>query len=184
MAVINMASIIPKINAYAGSAQGKKVIWTATKNIAMKFGASVSKHSPQEAADKFVEIMESTVKGMEGSTLGSTAVSAASNFISGTPFVSTSSGAVAVTIPFTFQGDLHRYSLRPDIYGGIDNIIALLNNGYSASHTVFGNWHGKDTASLKDRDGAGFIQSAVGEFMSKYAKEYNVLSIEIDGAYT
>lgn len=185
MAIIDMASIASKINAYANTSQGKQAINKAIRNVSINFGARATKFSPEEAANKFVEVMLDAVRSAHGSAMGQTAVDAASNFVAGTPSFSTAAnGGTVATIPFTFEGNLHRDSLAPSKYGGVDNIVALLNNGYSANRTVFGSWHGKNIASRKERAGAGFVQSAVRIFMSQYATDYNVIDIKVGDAYT
>lgn len=50
-------------------------------------------------------------------------------------------------IPLFFHGDLHRDSLENDLgYDGIENIVALFNNGYHAKNYVYG-WRNGHTAT-------------------------------------
>ena len=188
MAVINMSSIIPKINAYAESSQGKRQMNKAVKNVVLSVGTKSVKHKPEEIAARFVEVMRGSAQstqgaGSRGGALGESAIEAISSFTAGAPTVSEINGMSVITIPFNFEGNLHRDSLQPDKYGGIDNIVALLNNGYTAGGTVFGKWHGVDIYSLRQRSGSGFIQNAVRQFMDRYASEYNIIDIEISGEY-
>lgn len=76
--------------------------------------------------------------------------------------------------------------------GGIDNIVALLNNGVHASDYVYGRWHGHASRnkkpgdrswpdsvyirSRKDREPLRFMQEAVSEFNRKFGKKYNVIA--------
>ena len=83
-------------------------------------------------------------------------------------------------VDLSFTGDLGRASLYQ---GGISNIIALFNNGYSASAPVYGMWHGKHIKSLTSRPELGFMQNAVDEFNARYAGKYNV-RVVLSGDYS
>lgn len=54
-----------------------------------------------------------------------------------------------------------RPSLIPERYGGVTDMFALFNNGYSASNRVYGMWHGEHIGSLTSREPLHFIQDAV-----------------------
>lgn len=91
-------------------------------------------------------------------------------------------GGKSFQCDLSFIGDLSRMSLRPDIYGGIDNIVALFNNGYEAGGIVRGFWHGKRVKSVPSRSPMQFMQDAVGDFNSIYGKQYNV-QVTLSGNY-
>lgn len=76
-------------------------------------------------------------------------------------------------ITISLGGDLSRQSLDPGSYYGIDNIVALFNNGYSARDYVFGEWHGRETASMIQRPGLHFLETAVDDFNSSYGTKIN-----------
>lgn len=81
-----------------------------------------------------------------------------------------------------FVGDMTRPSLDEAKYGGINDIVALFNNG--VDHTmrpVHGLWHGKETWSRTVIPGTHFIEQAVTDFMGNYASEYNVTNISVEG---
>ena len=188
MAVINMSSIIPKIKAYTETSSGKKQVSQAIQKVIFSVNTKSMKHTPEEIAAKFVSTMQDAVRstqgaGARGGALGESAVAAALGFAAGTAVTSEMGGTTIITIPFNFEGNLHRDSLYSSQYSGVDNIVALLNNGYSAKSTVFGMWHGNKIRSLQERSGAGFIQNAVRQFWDRYASEYNIINIEIDGVY-
>lgn len=104
-----------------------------------------------------------------------------------------------------FGGDLSRNSLDPDTYSeGIDNIIALLNNGYDAQNYVYGYWDDHEPAwtdersgtfdlrsidsaawirSRKNRPPLHFIQQAIDDFNGNYSSEYNVTAVAADIYY-
>lgn len=196
MAVVNMSSLLPKLNAYVESAQGKQDINLAIREMTFSISttrgsggrSSGIRHSPDEIAAKFISTMLESARSAQGASarggvLGSTAIDAISNFVAGTPAVLEAGEMTVITIPFNFEGNLHRDSLCPAKYNGVDNIVALLNNGYSAGATVYGSWHGQDIYSLKQRSGTRFIQTAVRQFWDRYASEYNIINIEISDEY-
>lgn len=95
------------------------------------------------------------------------------------------------SIDIYFETELNRKSLDQDRYPeGIDNIIALLNSGYNASHAVYGMWtnhrgdKSRDMAgepsgifSLPHRGGAHFLEQAKTDFLGNYGSEYNITDI-------
>ena len=99
-------------------------------------------------------------------------------------------------LPIFFGGDLHRDSLENDdtSYDGIDNIVALFNNGYHASDYVYGWWdnHSPSGAALgrslykddyawvrsvKDREALRFIQQTIADFNGNYGADYDVTAV-------
>lgn len=90
-----------------------------------------------------------------------------------------------------FSDPLHRDSLENDLgYDGIDNIVALFNNGYHAKNYVYGWWNkhkptgaalarsipGDDFAwvrSRREREALHFIQDAVDAFNKLYGQQYS-----------
>lgn len=72
--------------------------------------------------------------------------------------------------------------------GGIDDIVLLLNNGYTASHSVYGSWPGHTARgeyihSLASRPGYEFINRAIAKFDS-VKDQYNITSITCEGVNT
>lgn len=89
-------------------------------------------------------------------------------------------------ITFGFYNDtpeLHRDSLMPEKYDGIDNIVALFNNGYNdgtlggRSVYVRGMWHDEMVTAREVFDGYHFIEEAVSEFDRIYGKRYRATVI-------
>ena len=70
------------------------------------------------------------------------------------------------------ESAVYRPSLQPSIYGGVDNIIALFNNGYNAYKSIGGYWHGDYITSLQRREALHFIQNAINDFNTRYGKQY------------
>ena len=90
-----------------------------------------------------------------------------------------------------FDSDYSRPSLYEDGYDGIDNIIALFNNGYVARQSVYGAWDGhKPTGesifhsytaensphipSKIGRPTLEFMQKAVHDFNAEYGEKYKI----------
>ena len=103
-----------------------------------------------------------------------------------------SNGVYRVDLYFT--DDLSRESLYSEQYDGVVNIIALFNNGYLASDTVYGFWDhhdytgewntlrtlpGDDFAYVRSKIGRPalqFMQNAVNDFNTKYNGKYNAVA--------
>lgn len=99
------------------------------------------------------------------------------------PFINADGSA---SIQIYMSDNPHRDSLMPQKYGGVENIVAIFNSGYSADGRVYGTWHGKKIASLEQRQGSFFMQKAVNAFEAKYGSKYDVsvdLSSEYSGAW-
>ena len=194
MATINMDSILAKARQCVNKPSIKnKIETTVDKHIMNDSGGikgrKVTFTGMKEAAIKFIDILKNEISNLEASSnfedgaLGSSAVSALSKLEYGTP---KKVGTNRYEIEVWFSEDLSRPSLSPSLYDGVENIAALLNTGYSASHSVYGIWEGhsdEKIPSLKNRSGAHFIDNAVQNFMASYANEYGVLDIEIDEIY-
>lgn len=102
------------------------------------------------------------------------------------------------TVDLTME-EGHRYRLfRPSLEiasgadkgqrtgDGIDNIVALFNNGYAADGRVFGYWKFHEDlgviGSRTSRKGLQFMQDAVRNFNRKYGAVYNVTAT-LDDVY-
>lgn len=193
MAQINMSSILAKAKNCMNSAQFQNKIEQKT-DAAIMTGRAIStgaEHSiiiggASMAAAKFIEVLQNEIRslgaggGYANGKLGGTAVDALTHLEHGSV---QKIGKNKYLIEVWFADDLHRDSLAPNEYDGVENIAALLNNGYSAGNTVYGIWHGNQTASLTQRDGAHFIESAVHNYMANYASEYGVINIEVADIY-
>lgn len=89
-------------------------------------------------------------------------------------------GSMGIQIYIT--DDPKRPSLYPEKYSGVDNIVAIFNNGYTAGNSVYGKWHDKKIRSLDKRQGSFFMQKAVDAFMAAYG-DYDV-SVDINSDYS
>lgn len=183
MASINMASILAKAQACMGTSKKKTEVSNLVNgvmlgNIRLQSGKGGT-HTPEEAAAKFIEVLQNEINS---SGLSAGAAAAISN-LSHTSAQSIGNNTYVIGV--YFAGDLSRPSLDEAHYGSISNLAALFNNG--VGHTmrpVHGIWHGQETWSRTTIPGAHFIDSAVSSFMGNYAYDYNVLDISVDGVYS
>lgn len=196
MSTINMKSILDKAKACTASAKFQRQIEAKTDEIVLTGGGkglagkAITIGGASMAAAKFIEVLQNEIRDLEASSgfaegkLGRTAVSALEKLEHGSP---RKIGKNKYQIEVWFSGNLHRDSLAPDEYDGIDNIAALLNKGYTANQPVYGVWMGHsgsfNIASLPQRSGAQFIQNAIRNYMANYATEYGVLDIKVDDIY-
>lgn len=202
MSTINMKSILDKAKACTASDKFQKQIEAKTDEVVLTGGGkglagkAITIGGASMAAGKFIEVLQNEIRSLEASSgfadgkLGRTAVSALEKLQHGTPV---KVGKNRYQIDVWFSNDLHRDSLAPDEFAGIDNITALLNNGYKdhgkmmTNNPVYGVWMGHsggfNILALRQRAGAQFIQNAVRDYMANYASEYGVIDIEIDDIY-
>jgi len=101
-----------------------------------------------------------------------------------------------IWIGINFEGDLHRDSLENDEglgYDGIDNIVALFNNGYHAKNYAYGWWNGHHPSNVpvnsikyedyawvrskKEREALRFIQQSIADFNGNYSADYGVTAV-------
>lgn len=193
---INIDSIMSKVSAYAQSSAGKEKM---NKRIQQYVSSGVKQTAAGdkiltedkmwEAVSKFLYVMRVTAAeyGLPESVM---------EHINGLE----SAGQIRKTpdgyeIALYFEGDLHRDSLDNDLgYEGVDNIVALFNNGYHARNYVYGWWEGyKATGdgvlrsgvgtdfawvrSKKEREPLHFIQQAVHDFNANYGADYGVTAV-------
>lgn len=180
MAIIDMQAILVEAQKYMNSTEGQNLIREKVDEIMLgniTFKASSSIHTPEEAADKFIEVL---YKEIESSGLSADAVEALSGIDHGSVY-SLSNGTYQISV--FFAGDRSRPSLEPSRFGGIDYIEELLNYGIKDGHKmrpVHGKWHGKETWSRTVIPGTYFMENARASFLSNYASEYNVVDIVIN----
>lgn len=177
---IDWDSIIEKAN----KSKAIKQYWKERDDYMMKRTRPNNKFNAvpmKYLANKFIREMQREVRSLgvpSGSSvsdgkLGPTAVSAFTDLQRGDP--RWENGEYRISI--SFAGNLHRQSLVPESYDGVENIAALLNSGYNAHHAVRGVWagHGEDPIySRPHRSGAHFIDNAIRNFNTKYSTEYGV----------
>lgn len=192
MASCNWDSVLKKAQAAAKTESVQKKIEGAIDNHILngkKLNAKNTVKPIRDAAMKFAEVLSKEVHSCAGSVpasgqLGRTAISALSSMNISPP---EKTAKYRYQIGVSFSGDMSRDSLDPSYFPeGIDNIAALLNNGYSAKSTVYGVWlnHSPwNIKSLTNRTGAHFIDNAVQSFKTGDAPKYGITDIIIDEIY-
>lgn len=90
-----------------------------------------------------------------------------------------------------FKGDFKRESVAPNKWPeGVDNILVLLNNGYSANNRLWGSWKSKTLGggtqriqTISQREGAQFVQGAISSFQSEFSAKYKISLVWHDAIY-
>lgn len=174
MASINFESIESKANEYLNSKNGRSKLSGKVKDKMTTGGTS---SPPQEAAEKFIEILKETISNDAGG-LASVSGSILPSYSDATKV---EDGVYAIEIDLD-KGVLSRESFYPK-GEYVDNIVALLNKGYEANRSIWGTWHGHRIRSLASRKGSHALEEAKSTFMSLYGDEYGVIDIKIDDIY-
>lgn len=171
--IINMNSINKKINAFLSSPTGQK-------KIAQLAGVKISAIGVEEAnaaAQNMISVLRSTAGGYGLPE----SVAGCFDGLSASAPVKVSDNRYEVSI--SLGGNLARNSLAPSRYGGVNNIVALFNNGYEAGNYVYPEGESKYTRSRKSRSGLHFMQQAVSSFNSSYGAAHNAVAT-LSGKYT
>lgn len=167
-ATLNTASISAKLDAWARSSAGQKVISKKIDEYIDKDvretqagGKVLTVQWVRELAQELCQMIEANAASLPESVRANVASVAPHRPQKGR------GGSIKAEINFESVW-LSRESLIPERYGGIDNIIVLFEKGYHANGQVFGEWHGQRVGSLTEREGLGFIADAVNDFNEKY----------------
>lgn len=199
MAAINMNSIMNKVRAHSLSVSGKlqmKEYINKCRSDGRREtnagGRVITEDDMRTAAGRLIKVLQDSARA---SDLPPSVMQHFYNLDYSEPKRMPDGSTI---IYVYFGGDLHRESLEDGTDGytgeGIDNIIALLNNGAHASNYVYGWWNGHSPSgealtrsmstdgyawvrSKKDREGLHFIQQAVDDFNGNYGADYNVTAI-------
>lgn len=174
-----MSSILDKAIAFTKSGEFKKRLSKIVDDAVagrIVLEGNTSAHSPEEAAGKFISVLNMNIasSGLSG---GAASAIPEPDYL---PPIKIGDGKYMITV--YFSGDASRPSLDESHYGGIDDIVLLFNNG--VGHTmkqVHGEWHGKEAWSKTNITGSHFIENAISDFMGNYATDYGVTSIRADG---
>lgn len=172
--IINTGVIAEKINSYVKSTSGKKKIYEKLQSMD-KENTDIAK----SLAGLLGEYIAYTAEEYE---LPRSVINLVTQIEYSVGTVVKKKNERAVEIGMHFTGDLYRMSLSKEdgrtTGDGIDNIIALFNNGYTARKSVKGIWHGHEELgtinSVKHRDPTNFLQDAINDFINDYAGEYNI----------
>lgn len=209
---INLVSIMAKVNSYAKSNEGRTRTQEYLKGIASKGGHTTASGKNIYNEEKINELIKLYIDILRATARSFDLPDSVMKHIDNMTYSNPQYLKEGCYIGLYFDGDLSRPSLNPDDYGdpgdkdrGVDgksklsNIVALFNNGYDASKTVFGWWEGhsptnesiyrsgvnaKDAwiRSLQSRPALNFIQEATNDFNKMYGKQYDI-TISIDPMY-
>lgn len=196
MASIDFSRILDKAKKYTETGKFKKekdkiVTGALLGKITLGAGSNLRDNieNASSAADKFIVVLRNEIGNHIGSDYSKGQFSElARDVLDDITHSAPYSDGDKVYVDIMFTDDRHRDSLDPS-YEGIDNIIALLNNGYNANGAVFGDWidhnnvEHEDTWSVRRRGGAHFIEQAVTDFWGNYATDYNVIDIKVAEEY-
>lgn len=188
MAFINAKNIENKLRAYSKTSAGRAKMKKSNERASLKTLSNL--------AQELIDMIKTTASSFD------LAPSVMAHFNSLT-YVIQDLGDGQYECDIYFTDDLSRESLEDDIYpgDGIQNIVALFNNGYVASSPKYGWWNGHRRTSVdvlttgsdirirgtQARPSLHFMQKAIKEFESKYSQKYGLIVIlneeEYDGNY-
>lgn len=174
---LDMGSVLAKAQAAITSGAAKSRYKATVKNIVTngaKLSSGETVHAPDEAAEKFIEVMQKNINSSGLSAGAQSAISSLAYTVSG----SADDGEFQIGV--YFNGNLSRPSLSPK-YGGISDLAELFDQG--VDHTmnpVYGYWNGQWVRSRTTIPGAHFMDAGAGEFMGSYADEYHVRRLTIN----
>lgn len=197
--MISESAIMGKLQAYANTSVGKKCMKDCIQS-ARDSGRPLASGDKVVGKKQMLE-MANALAGMIKKRLPASIAEVGETLTVSNP-VRRPDGSYEVILSFDANA-LHRDSLENDHggYDGIDNIVALFNNGYQAKNYWYGWWDGhkptrealgrsmtgyEDYAwvrSKKEREALQFMQAAEAEFNSIYGEKCNV-TVELGSKYT
>lgn len=187
---ISASGVMDKVSAYAKTTEGQKRMRDKiqsyingsdphVKSTGKTYGGGVimTEKEMMAAAKDLIAMLRASAAS---AGLPASVMEHVESFAFTKPFVAPD-GSASIQIYMT--DNPYRESLMPQKYGGVDNIVAIFNNGYTASDRVYGKSHDKKIVSLDKRQGSFFMQKAVDEFMAKYSASYDV-SVDLNPQYS
>lgn len=172
----NISGIVQKAMAYMDSPKMREKVKKHIDSVMIGIRVAPSGiHTPEEAAQKFIHVLENTINS---SGLSENAKSAILHLDYGKPQI-LRDGSYQIRVFFT--GDMTRDSLQPYKYGEIEDIAELFDTGVDHKmHAVSGSWHGEKVWSRTVIKGAGFMDQAVSDFNGNYAADYGVIDVQVE----
>ncbi len=174
-ASLNEAAITEKVEAYLKSAQGKKKMQDKVdqyidKDVRTSQAGSkiITIQLANQMAHELCDMINSNAAasglapGVLAHVQSATVISAQKGYM----------GSIKAGISFR-DADMSRPSEIPQIYGGVDNIVAMFEFGWNAKAPLYGYWSiVHDYVHTRQfQPGLHFIQNAVSEFNAKYASQ-------------
>lgn len=162
---MNINAVLAQTQAFLNSDAGRKLVAKAARN---GMPADVVNDAANDLAQHVTNSIPSSLSGGIGAK---TTVDFGDDGIA--------------TITLVITGVLYRPSLYQEKYGGVDNIVSLFSKGWSYSKKgPRGYWHGTMTNALRNRVADPFVARAVNEWESTWSGKLEILSVEINTAYT
>lgn len=192
---INLSGIDSKVKAWSKSPEGKKRLQEHVRGMAGKGSGKTAAGSSYLGEKDFIRAAEEMVAFVKSAAASAGLPSSVMDNINSLTYTKPyqdKDGMMRIDLYFAdgLTGDLSRESLYSDSpkakrRDGVDNIIALFNNGMDASVYAYGFWmHHQPTSeripisfvdesiyvrSVKHRDALLFMQNAVSAFNEKYS---------------
>lgn len=195
MSTVNMDSIGRKIKAYAKSEAGKEKIKEAMEKLSRSNKTHTALGYEILNRNKMIELTEELISVIKKTAASYDLPLSVMKHFDSLNYIIQDDGNGAVESLIYFADDLSRNSLDNDLYtgDGIDNIVALFNNGYVASSETYGWWEGHKPTnggiiatdyavyvkSKIGRPSLHFMQRAIEDFASAYKGRYPI-SVELN----
>lgn len=201
MAKINMSSIMSKVRRYATSKDGKKRMSEVLEKYRKEGRDKTEGGSEVLTQAKMTELAVELISILKTTAASYDLASSIMQHFDTLDYIFQDLGDGRFECYIYFNDDLSRDSLETDYNQreGINNIIALFNNGYVASAPKYGWWDGhtptgesgyrsglnSTSAYVKGtqaRPSLRFMQTAIEDFYSRYAKRY-AMTVVLDDEY-
>lgn len=206
MAYINISSVMSKVNSYASSKEGKQRMRDVIKKYREDGKRTTDAGSEIITKARMDELARELIVILKTTALSYDLPSSVAEHFDTLDYMFQDLGDDKFQCFIYFNDDISRESLETDYNQGegIKNIIALFNNGYVTSKPKYGWWNnheptgesinramtgGESYAYVKGKEARPslrFMQSAIEDFYSKYAKQYGItvtLNDDYDGDY-
>ncbi len=174
MSATGNSGIMAALQAYAKTKEGQAAMDKRIEHLRAKGQNKTDAGSDIVNIREMEQTADALIKSVVASASGcSLAPSVLAHLTSATHTAPVQRGNDYV-IEISFGGDMHRPSLYPKGYpGGVDNIVALMNNGFSTTRdAAWGIWHNGLTWGTRSRPHLGFLQTAVNDFNASYGPRY------------
>lgn len=198
MSEVNMSSILAKCREFSETPAGKRKIQDAINEMAKNGVSRTGCGSEILTEQKMNELAEQLISTIKSTAASYDLASSVMEHFDNLAFKIEDLGNGTYQALIYFADDLNRDSLYAGEYtsDGINNIVALFNNGYAASKPKYGWWAGHKLTNGPDSpaiargatiiDGASFIegtqnrpslrfmQKAIQDFEDTYKAKYNL----------
>ena len=199
MAEINMNSIAEKVRKFSQTPAGKEKMKKAVEKLANSNKAQTALGQELLSRSRMVELTEELIGVIKSTAASYDLPPSVMKHFDSLDYIIQAGDDGNVESLIYFADDSSRESLDADIYtgDGIDNIIALFNNGYVASSYAYGWWDGhtptpgniiSTSGSVYVRSKIGrpslrFMQRAIEDFASRYTGKYPMVVELNDSEY-